>query len=48
MVFFYQEIINPTMGSKVERGKSAEGQSPLSYINEDVDISEVGESDMPF
>ncbi len=48
MVFFDQEITNPTMGSKVERGKSAEGQSPLIYINEDVDIFEVGESDMPF
>ncbi len=37
------------MGSKVERGgKSAEGRSPLSNVNEDVDISEVGESDMPF
>jgi hypothetical protein len=48
MIFFYQEIINPTMGSKVERWQKCPKAITLSNVNEDVDISKVGESDMPF
>jgi hypothetical protein len=48
MVSFYQEIINPTMGSSEKGNKSAQEQSPLSNINKNVDISKMGENDMPF
>jgi hypothetical protein len=48
-VSFDWKVTNPTITD--ERGKkniNAQGQSPLSNVNKDVDISKVGENDMPF
>ncbi len=45
---FIWELANLTIVDQREKnGKSAQGQSPL-IMNEDIDISKVGESDMPF
>jgi hypothetical protein len=48
MVSFDKKIINPTvMDQRKKGGKSAQGQSPLNNVNENLNIFKV-ESDMPF
>jgi hypothetical protein len=49
LVSFDRKVINPTITDQREKkGMNAQGQSPLSNVNKDVDISKMGESDMPF
>jgi hypothetical protein len=49
MVSFNKEITNPTiMDQREKKGKSAQGQSPLNNVNENLNIFKVEESDMPF
>jgi hypothetical protein len=43
------KVANHTIvGQRKKSDKSTQGQSPQSNINKDVDISIVGENDMPF
>jgi hypothetical protein len=49
LVSFDRKVTNPTiMDQREKKGMNAQGQSPLSNVNKDVDISKMGESDMPF
>jgi hypothetical protein len=45
---FDREITNFVIRLKEKNWKKCQGWSPQSNINEDIDISKMGESDMPF
>ncbi len=45
---FDREIIDLVISLKEKKWWKCQGQSPHNNINKDIDISKMGESDMPF
>jgi hypothetical protein len=45
---FDHEIINCVIKVKEKNWQKSQEKSPWSNINKDIDISKIGESDMPF